>query len=117
LSASVSTLPPFRRSKGRNRLFKSYHASPPPVDICAHGDLSQPLRQTRRDSASGNTADLESDSLAAALPAPLKEPIRVLLTLHAADEAPTSVSMCYGQRHRFRTVLGNAILVVLVGLA
>jgi hypothetical protein len=74
------------------------------------------LRQTCRNGASVDPADFQGDYLAAAFPPALKEPICVLLTLQPADDAPTSVSMHHGQRHRLRAVLGNAILVMLVGL-
>lgn len=108
---------PFGEMKGGGRLFEAHDTGPPLVDIHTLGDLGELLGKPGR-----NTASVDATHFQGNYPAPLflcilKEPVRVFLTLHPADDAPCPVSMGQGQRDRLGTVLRDPVVIMLINLA
>jgi hypothetical protein len=108
---------PFGEMKRCDRFFEAYDTGPPLVDIDTLGDLNQLLRKPGPNAASVNATHFQGNYLAPAFGCILQEPVRVFLTLHPADDAPCSVSMGHGERHRLGAVLCDPVVVMLVNFA
>ena len=103
--------------KGGDRFFEAHDTGPPLIDIYTFGDLSKLLGKPCHNAASVDATHFQGNYSAPAFSCILKQPVRVFLTLHAADHPPCPVSMHQGQSHRFGTVLGDPVVVMLVNLA
>src|ERR1022692_3547872 len=104
LRVSVSTRPPFGEMKGGDRLFEAHDTGPPLIDICALGRLGELFRYACHNAASVDATHLQRNYLPPAFSYILKEPVRMFLTLHAADHAPCPMPMDQSQSHRLGTV-------------
>lgn len=108
---------PLSGTKGGAGLFEAHDTGPPLVDIHTFGDLCELLGEPRHNATPVDATNFQRNHLALASSCILKKPVRVFLTLHPTNNAPRSVSMRQGQRHRLRTVLRNPIVVMLIDLA
>jgi hypothetical protein len=105
------------RPKRRNRLLESDDRSPSPVHVSCLGDLRLFLGKSSRNAAAVHATDFEGDHLSSASSQVLKQPVRPFFPLHSPDNAPSAVLMNNGERHSFRSVLRNPIVIMLVDLS
>jgi len=103
--------------KSSARLFEANDTGPPLVDIGALSDLCELLGKPSQNVASVDPTNLQGDYLAHAFPRVFKEPVRVFLALHPANDAPSPMSMGQRQRHCLGAVLRDPVVVMLIHFA
>ena len=108
---------PLSGMKGSAGFFEAHDTGPSLVDIHTLGDLCELLGEPCPNATPVDATNFQRNHLALASSCILKKPVRVFLTLHPTNNAPRSVSMHQGQRHRLGTVLRDPIVVMLIDLA
>ncbi|MGA2145280.1 MAG: hypothetical protein ABSH49_09980 [Bryobacteraceae bacterium] len=103
--------------QSHNWSFETYNSGPSLIRIHTLRDLGEFHAKPCQNATSIDATHLQGNYLTSTTSRVLKEPVRVLLALHSADDAPCSVTMGHREHNSFGAVLRNPIIIVLVELA